>query len=162
MAEIISFENLKGTQHIKHKHSNKLMWELKDFFAKHDSGYYDEKIDEGILVIYYRLGNGICTKIKVQVREEDFVCTTVLGIALEDVLPDKEGDILKWCNNVNCELDYGNFQLQNGEMVYRTFFKPGSDDCYEGLDMLLGYPMQMIEKYGQSFLDACGLQFRDV
>ena len=48
------------------------------------------------------------------------------------------------------------------EMVYRTFFKPGSDDCYEGLDMLLGYPMQMIEKYGQSFLDACGLQFRDV
>ena len=162
MAEIISFENLKGTQHAKHKYSNRLMWELKDFFAKHDSGYYDEKIDDGILVIYYELENGICTEIKVQVREKDFVCTTVLGVELKEVLPNKEDDILRWCNQVNCELDYGNFQLMDGEMVYKTFLMPGSGDCYEGLDMLLGYPMQMIEKYGQSFLDVCGLKRRDV
>lgn len=158
MAEIIELTGLKG----KCKYSNKLMWELKDFFAKNDSGYYDDRIDEGILAVYHRLGNDICIKILVQVREEDYVCITALGIDLENILPEREQAILQWCNRVNCELDYGSFQLMDGEVVYRTYFNPGLVDCFDGLDMLLGYPMQVIEKYGQSFLDACGLRHKMV
>lgn len=158
--------NFKGPQHTKRKYSNKLMWELKDFFAKHDEGYYDEKEKEGILTNYYEVKNGICLQNDIQVRQEDFICTSVLSISLEkflnlateDMKKDLRLELLECCNRINIELDYGHFELIDMygiSIAYKTYFNPQGGECFDGLDMLIGYPMGMVEKYGMEFDKIC-------
>lgn len=166
MGKIIYLDGLTGTQHIKSKYSNKLMWELKDFFAKQDAGYYDERENEGILTNYYEVKNGICLQNDIQVRQEDFICTSVLSISLEkfmdlateDMKKDLRVELLECCNRINTELDYGHFELidiYGISIVYKTYFNPHGGECFDGLDMLIGYPMGMVEKYGLEFDKIC-------
>lgn len=161
VAEIISLNNLKGTQH---KYSHKLMWELKDFFAKHDSGYYDEREDEGILCFYYKLGNGICLKFEISIRQEDFLCDTEIAATIKTLSQVEELKLLRKINEVNNELDYGYFALTKiygGEVtiIYKTYFEPQQGtDCFDGLEKMIGYPMEMIRQYGEDILACVGIR----
>ena len=163
MGKIIYLDGLTGTQHVKSKYSNKLMWELKDFFAKHDEGYYNEREKEGILCKCFRLGNNICIKSDIIVRQNDFLCDTELAPIIKNLSRGEELKLLRKINEINNKLDYGYFALAKryGDVIviYKTYFEPEEGiDCFDGLDKLIGYPMGMIEQYGVSILACVGIE----
>lgn len=166
MSKVLYIDEFRGVQNNKDRFSNKLMWELKDFFAKHDSGYYDEREDEGILCFYYKLGNGICLKFEISIRQEDFLCDTEIAATIKTLSQVEELKLLRKINEVNNELDYGYFALTKrygGEVtiIYKTYFEPQQGaDCFDGLEKMIGYPMEMIRQYGEDILACVGIRVK--
>lgn len=137
------------------KHSKKLEMALRNFITSMDGHYYGDELNKGILSSYFRMDNGICVEQKVQIRQTDYVCYAILSI---HTTPDNKDQILRYiaiANNINMELDYGNFEVDTttGDIRFRTYYAPIDIVRMEAFDKLLGYPRYIINKYGQWFFD---------
>ena len=136
------------------KHSKKLEMALKNFITSMDARYYDDELNKGFLSSYFRLGNGICVEQKVHIRQTDYVCYTILSV---HTTPKNQEQLLKYitiANNINMELDYGNFEIDTatGDIRFRTYYEPIDIVRMEAFDKLLGYSQQIINKYGHLFV----------
>lgn len=137
------------------KHSKRLEMALRNFITSMDGHYYDEELNKGILSLYFRLDNDICIEQKVKIRQNDYICYTTLSI---HIIPDNEERLLYYialANNINMELDYGNFEVDTitGDIRFRTYYEPIDIVRMEALDKLLGYPRHIINKHGQLFIN---------
>lgn len=137
------------------KHSQRLEMALRNFITSMDGHYYDDELNKGILSSYFRLDNGICVEQKVQIRQTDYVCYTVLSV---HATPDNKDQILHYiviANNINMELDYGNFEIdtETGYIRFRTYYEPIDIVRMEAFDKLLGYPRYIINRYGHLFIN---------
>ena len=137
------------------KHSKRLEMALRNFITSLDGHYYDDELNKGILSSYFRLDNGICVEQKVHIRQTDYVCHTILSV---HATPEDQDQILRCiviANNINMELDYGNFEVDTttGDICFRTYYEPIDIVRMEAFDKLLGYPRHIINKYGQYFLE---------
>ena len=134
-------------------HSKKLEWALRDFITSTGTSYYDDEISNGRIAVYFKLDNEICVEQKVHIRQEDYICYTTLSCCVRD--KEKIAECVKIANAINLELDYGNFEVdeQTGEVKFRTYYEPRDIIYMESLDKLLGYPRQIINKYGCKFLN---------
>lgn len=136
-------------------HSKKLEWALRDFITSMCGYYYDDEIDKSILTAYFKLDNGICVEQKVHVRKEDYICYTTLSCYVQ---PEDKKSIVRCiqiANIINLENDYGNFEVDvnNGDIRFKTYYRPNEEVYMESLDKLLGYPKYIINKYGKWFED---------
>jgi hypothetical protein len=137
------------------KHSKKLEWRVRDFITSLNGHYYDDEIDKGILKSYFKLDNGILLEQEIRIRQEDYLCYTTLSCHAN---PEDKNIIFCWirkANALNLELDYGSFEVNEdtGDIRFRTYYKPESVIDMESIDMLLGYPKHIINKYGHVFLE---------
>ena len=138
------------------KHSKRLEMALRNFITSMDGCYYDDELNKGILLSYFRLKNGICVEQKVHIQQTDYVCYTTLSLHTS---PDNKEQLLQCitvANTINMELDYGNFEIDTstGDIRFRTYYEPIDIIRMEAFDKLLGYPRYIITKYGQRFSDA--------
>lgn len=137
----------------KSTHSKKLEWAIRDFITLNDSSYYDDELDAGILLSYFKVGQNICVKQKIHIRQDDYVCYTTLSCHINPKSVKQINHFLQTINGINVELDYGNFEIdmQTGEIRFRTYYEPDEKVYMEALDKLLGYPMYIIKKYAHLF-----------
>lgn len=136
-------------------HSKKLEWALRDFITSTGGSYYDDEISNGIVALYFKLDNEICVEQKVRIRYEDYICYTILSCYIN---PSQKENILKnikIANKINCELDYGNFEIdeKTGDIIFKSVYEPDERVYMESLDKLIGYPRYIINKYGYRFLE---------
>lgn len=144
----------------EYSHSKKLEWIIRDFISQSGYGYYDDEISCGVLKNYFKLKNDICVEQEIIIREKDCLCYTTLSVALKE---DDEKysirlfDLLVEINDINCLLDYGNFEyhMDSGDIRFKTCYEPNEGlICCEDLDKFLGYSHFAINKYGDRILKA--------
>ena len=138
------------------KHSKKLEMALRNFITSMDGHYYGDKLSKGILISYFRLNNEICVEQKVHIRQEDYVCYTILSVHTSSENQEQVLRYIAIANHINMELDYGNFEVdaKTGDIRFRTYYEPIDIVRMEAFDKLLGYPRYIISKYGQLFVEA--------
>ncbi len=134
-------------------HSKELEFAVRNFITLMDGHYYYDELEAGVLKSYFRLKNDLCVEQRLQIRNCDYICLNTISYC---VSPKDEKEILRCiriANSINCELDYGCFQVNtdNGEIIFRTYYEPDDKVYMEALDKLLGYPNYIIIKYGNRF-----------
>lgn len=131
-------------------HSLKLELALKNFIISMGGSYYEDAIEQGILTSYFRLDHGICVEQRIQIGKLDCVCYTTLShsISAEELM--KYAVII---NEINTQLDYGNFEIEEktGVIRFRTYYEAHDRIPVQALDRLLGYPKYVVNQYGQLF-----------
>ena len=119
MSSIINFpeDTNSNDSTTKQSYSQKLMWALRNFITETGSGYYDDRIDEGILSMYYALSEvDVKIHVEVTVTEESYRCKIQMHCHLD---PDHEnyGDavllLLYDLNKINMEIEDGCFTLDS-------------------------------------------------
>ena len=158
--KVIDINLAKNKDKSTSAHSKKLEWLIRDFISQNGYGYYDDEIDKGVLKNYFRLKNDICVEQEIIIREKDCLCYTTLSVTLKD--SDKKYSIrllnlLVELNDINCLLDYGNFEyhMDSGDIRFKTSFEPNEGlICCEDIDKFLGYSHFAINKYGDRILKA--------
>lgn len=136
------------------KYSSKLMYAIRDFITSHGCSYYDDEIESGIVKNYFRLKNGICIEQQITVKQEFAICITTLSCPI----PPQDDNLVMWAmsvaNDINQQIDDGCFYVdrKTGDIRFRSYYSPGNTIYTEDIDMFLGYPMEVIRKYGVGFL----------
>ena len=157
---IIEFSSAKCKTEVKPTHSKKLEWIIRDFISQCGYSYYDDEIDRGILKSYYRLENDILVEKEIIIRDYDYLCYTTLSVSLR---PDERKNSLKIynllaeLNDINWQLDYGNFEynMKTGDIRFRTSYEPNEGlICSEDLDKFIGYSSFAINEFGERILNA--------
>ena len=140
---------------MKHSHSKKLEWTIRDFVTSTGDSYYDDEISNGIISLYYKLDNEICVEQKVQIRREDYICYTTLSCCINPSQKERIVKCIQTANAINRELDYGNFEIdeKSGDIIFKSIYEPDERVYIESLDKLIGYPRYVINKYGCRFLN---------
>ena len=152
---VIVFDKDKLTKKIEPTHSRKLEYAIRDFITKCGGSYYDDELSEGVLTCYYQLNYEIAVEQKVIIRQVDYMCITTLSITLKNddhMYGVKLLNLLVELNDINCYLDYGNFEydMETGDIRFKSSYEPSNGIAYsEDLDKLLGYPRFAINKYGE-------------
>lgn len=137
------------------KHSKRLEMALRNYITSIGGHYYDDQMNKGILTSYFKLDHGICVEQKVYIRQAEYVCHTILSI---HTTPENTEQMIRYiaiANNINTELDYGNFEVDTttGDIRFRSYYEPIDIVRMEAFDKLLGYPRHVINEYGQYFLE---------
>ncbi|HOF94777.1 MAG TPA: hypothetical protein PLE79_04505 [Clostridia bacterium] len=154
MSSIINFpeDTNSNDSTTKQSYSQKLMWALRNFITETGSGYYDDRIDEGILSMYYALSEvDVKIHVEVTVTEESYRCKIQMHCHLDPDHEDYENAVLLLLydlNEINMEVEDGCFTLDSntGFIHCRTFYEPGDTVSNVSLDRLLGYPQYLINK----------------
>lgn len=152
---VIVFDKDKLTKKIEPPHSRKLEHAIRDFITKCGGSYYDDELSEGVLTSYYQLNYEIAVEQKVIIRQVDYMCITTLSITLKNddhMYGVKLLNLLVELNDINCYLDYGNFEydMETGDIRFKSSYEPCNGIAYsEDLDKLLDYPRFAINKYGE-------------
>ena len=152
---IIVFNKDRLTKKIEPTHSRKREYAIRDFITKCGGSYYDDELNEGVLTSYYQLNYEIAVEQKVIIRQVDYMCITTLSITLKNddhMYGVKLLNLLVELNDINCYLDYGNFEydMETGDIRFKSSYEPSNGIAYsEDLDKLLGYPRFAISKYGE-------------
>ena len=152
---VIVFNKDRLTKKIEPIHSRKLEYAIRDFITKCGGSYYDDELNEGVLTSYYQLNYEIAVEQKVIIRQVDYMCITTLSITLKNddhMYGAKLLNLLVELNDINCYLDYGNFEydMETGDIRFKSSYEPSNGIAYsEDLDKLLGYPRFAINKYGE-------------
>ena len=135
----------------KVNYSKKLENALRYFYNETGSQYYDEERENGIYYNYFRINEDICVQQKVIIKQEDYVCYTILSINAYNENINKFYSLI---NRLNSQIDYGNFEVdsKNNEIRFRTYYEPGDIIYMESIDKMLGYPLYVIEKYAEEIL----------
>ena len=156
--KVVDINSAKREKGSESGHSKKLEWLIRDFISQSGYSYYDDEIDEGVLKNYFRLKNNIAVEKEIIIRENDCICYTTLSVTLkkgDDRYGLKTFDLLVELNNINCLLDYGNFEyhMATGDIRFKTSFEPNEGIiCSEDLDKFLNYSHFAINKYGERIL----------
>lgn len=152
---IIDFENAKHKCSESRPYCKKLLWFIQDFISQIGAAYYVDESDPTKIRLYYRFKNDIAVEQEIIVREADCLCYTTLSItlrAVEEGYTTKLCDLLFQLNEINCALDYGNFEYcsGNGDIRFKTSFEPGEGIiCYEDMDKFIYYSHFAVNKYGE-------------
>ena len=136
------------------RYSKKLERALRDFITSQGKTYSTEELPEGIVTSYFRLKNDICVMQRVHIRMNDYVCYTTLSCSPPPERKDEITRCLKVANEINRQIDYGNFEVneETGEVYFKSYYEPDENVYMEALDKLLGYPMHVISEHGHLFL----------
>ena len=152
---VIVFDKDRITKRIEPTHSRKLEYAIRDFISKCGGSYYDDELSEGVLTSYFQLNYNIAVEQRVIIRQADYICLTTLSITLKNddhMYGVKLLNLLVELNDINCYLDYGNFEydMETGDIRFKSSYEPSNGIAYsEDLDKLLGYPRFAINKYGE-------------
>lgn len=149
-----------GNLHLGKRPSKKLELALRSFILQQKVSIYDDEANQGIYKTYFRLKNGICVEQAITVGSSDYICRTTLSCSPKSGNQNMLTSLCILVNVLNCQIDYGNFEIDchTGEIRYKTYLEPGDIIYDEDLDKLLGYPFEMIGKYGEAFLDVLGIE----
>lgn len=153
-----------GNLHPGQRPSKKLEMTLINFIIQQELTLYDDEANMGIYKIYFRLKSGICVQQAVTVGKEDYVCRTTLSCHTEKENKNTLTSLCILANTINCEIDYGSFEIDcnTGDIRYKTYLDPGNTIYDDDLSKLLGYPLDMIEKYGEAFLNVLKIKYDSV
>lgn len=151
-----------GNLHPEKGPSKKLECALRNYIDQHNVNIYGGETNQGIYKSSFRLKNGLCVHQEITVGSFDYVYRTALSYKPERGDQDMMTSLCILVNVLNCQIDYGNFEIDCniGEVRYRTYLKPRDNIYDEDLSMLLGYPLEMIEKYGEALQEVLGIEER--
>lgn len=133
---------------------SKLEIAVLDFLTAHDITYHIHGGFPQMYTCYFRINETVFLEQEIHIRDEDCLCYTNLSQSAKCLGSRWQDLVLRNINIINCTLDYGSFEvdLENGDIWYRTYFNPGNAVCWEALDLLFGYPMQVIRnRYSELF-----------
>lgn len=130
---------------------------LRDFIISSGENFSDSEFSDGIASLYFMLDNEIPVEQKIHIRMWDYICYTSIPC---NIRPNQKENILnciRLANKINCELDYGNFEVdeRTGKVVFKSIYEPDDFIFSMSLDKLIFHPRYIVKKYRYEFLDAC-------